>query len=408
MLLELCVAIAHSVAIGEPFSYARFAERRRAIERIPDAAIAPPDGESERVPADRALHPFVGYVRVDDDAERDPAPWPGTGALLAARPDQLRVVVIGGSAAGGVASALGDALVSRGVAPDAVEVWGLAGAGHKQPQPVELVNYLLASGARWDVLVSVDGLDDVIIPVVENHRAGVYPYYPAAWGAHLAGTTDVASAARLGSRLAWTELRVDTARRLQRSLWRLSPTANVLWSAWDDYAEAHVERMDRALANHPLDARYQRRGPRFRPDEGLTTGRAADVWVRSSVLLHRIASQHGFTYLHFLQPNPYIDGSKPLSDEERARFIDADPEYGRVVPEGHAALRARVPELEATGVPFHDLTDVFAAEPETVYVGESGELNERGRRLVALEIAVAIAGALEIPPPADEIGALPE
>jgi hypothetical protein len=36
----------------------------------------------------------------------------------------------------------------------------------------------------------------------------------------------------------------------------------------------------------------------------------------------RLAEANGARYLHFLQPNQYLEGSKPISDEEREIVIE--------------------------------------------------------------------------------------
>ena len=44
---------------------------------------------------------------------------------------------------------------------------------------------------------------------------------------------------------------------------------------------------------------------------------AARVWYRDSLLLAGLAELGRADYYHFLQPNQYAPGSKPLSPEER-------------------------------------------------------------------------------------------
>ena len=112
----------------------------------------------------------------------------------------------------------------------------------------------------------------------------------------------------------------------------------------------------------------------------------ADVWERSSLLMQRLAQESRAHYLHVLQPNFHATEGKPLSPEERASTRKATPEQ-MLVPRGYQELRRRGERLRASGVAFHDLTDVFQAERATLYVDACCHFNLRGNRILAERIA---------------------
>ncbi len=99
---------------------------------------------------------------------------------------------------------------------------------------------------------------------------------------------------------------------------------------------------------------------------------------------------HGARYFHFLQPNQYVAGSKPLSDEERAKAHDEDSPYRPVAERGYPLLRQVGAELRAAGVWFVDLTEVFSGVGETLYIDTCCHFNAKGNALVSQAIARAV------------------
>ena len=75
-----------------------------------------------------------------------------------------------------------------------------------------------------------------------------------------------------------------------------------------------------------------------------------DLWERSSLAMSRLAEASGLAYLHVLQPNQYVLGSKPLSREERALLDPTDP-WARAARSGYPRLIERgLEELKKTKV----------------------------------------------------------
>lgn len=95
--------------------------------------------------------------------------------------------------------------------------------------------------------------------------------------------------------------------------------------------------------------------------------------------------------LHALQPNQYVDGSKPFTPEEEERFR-GNAAIHRFVAAGWPKLRTTWASASADGLDAVDLTDVFSGTPETVYGDDCCHLNDVGNRLLA-ERLVAEIGA---------------
>ena len=76
--------------------------------------------------------------------------------------------------------------------------------------------------------------------------------------------------------------------------------------------------------------------------------------------MHAIAQARGIRYFHFLQPNQYLEGSKPMDAEERRVAIQEDHPYAANVRKGYPVLQELGRDLVRRGVTFVDLTDIYA------------------------------------------------
>ncbi|HLJ11605.1 MAG TPA: hypothetical protein VKU82_10465, partial [Planctomycetaceae bacterium] len=119
-------------------------------------------------------------------------------------------------------------------------------------------------------------------------------------------------------------------------------------------------------------------------------GRLAEIWEASSKQMLALCRANGIRYFHFLQPNQYIRGTKPMSDEEtKNSFLENHP-YREGVERGYPLLQAAGKRLAAEGEPFFDLTGVFETTTATVYTDTCCHFGERGNEIMALRIAEAI------------------
>jgi hypothetical protein len=116
----------------------------------------------------------------------------------------------------------------------------------------------------------------------------------------------------------------------------------------------------------------------------------AEVWARASLEMAQLCAGFGIRYVHFLQPNQYLPGSKTLTDEERAAAYDPDVAETQRVERAYPLLSARGRELRAQGVSFIDLTMLFRGERRSVYGDTCCHLNRLGNELMAAAIAGAV------------------
>ena len=415
-VVELSSLVLWRWATGGWFSPRAAAERRAAAGGGggPDGRPATPVADPLAFMRHEVVQPFLGYVVNPETAEGDPA-WPhlritpqgffatpGDLQPVAEGARPLRVGIFGGSVA---------FVFSFAGRPPLVEAIRAAGrepvfasralGGYKQPQQLMALAYALSLGERFDVVINLDGFNDLVLPVADNALQRVYPFYPRNWQLRITDLPDPAIRELIGERAFHARRRRERADLFSRRPLSLSPAASLVWLSLDRYELGRMMAVDAELAGGASRGRrrYETHGPAYpwRPRQAVL-GEAARVWARGSRAMHELAAGHGARYYHFLQPNQYVPGSKELSAEERRTAYTEGHPYGNFVVRGWDHLRREGEELRRQGVGFHDLTDLFADVEETVYVDDCCHYNARGNLLVGGAIAEVIAR--DLPPPA--------
>jgi len=369
----------------------------------------------------QTLHPFIGYT-LDPEAQLDAGdgwdprltrvnPYGFNGDLppLAAGPADgpLQVAVTGGSFAYSVASQARQtleaeldgipALGGRGVA-----VYNLALPGMKQPQQLMALSFFLSLGFRPDLVINLDGFNDIVLPVADNLPSGVFPFYPRSWHARVSGVRqfdDPELLRRAGGVLELERRRAARAELFSRAPLRWSPLANLVWRLLDRQLSAETER-ERAWVSRRLqgpdtvagqERSFSTHGPeQSYPSDAVMFQDLAAHWARASRLMHGVATAEGLRYFHFLQPNQYLLGSKPFTAEEQAIALAPTHPYRPAVLAGYPQLIRAGQTLREQGVSFFDLTQVFRDNREVLYGDACCHLNPRGYALIATAMAVRI------------------
>lgn len=274
-----------------------------------------------------------------------------------------------------------------------VQIIRLAMPGYKQPQQLTLLCYLLSLGFEFDVLINIDGYNEVALPICENLRSGVALAYPKAWHARMQDVVDPRQFAVSRRLLDLRARRQELAHNAVVSAFAWSPLRNLIWKLQDVRVQMQLNELAQQLIAHE-----RRSGRGFAvdgPAEDDLSDDAADaqvvaLWQRSSRQLHHLCQGNGIQYLHCLQPNQYLAGSKPLSDYEKKEYFDPEQCSARAVNRLYPELITSGKQLRSDGIAFHDLTQLFNDIDETIYADYYCHYNNRGNEL----LAEAVAGRL--------------
>ncbi len=336
-------------------------ELRRSRNLLPQS-IAPPGaarapGASEGLlpemgPNRVVIHPYLGYIAAPSKAPEGRGLSPegvathGAPVARAPSPDRIVVGLFGGSAAWHLARDSDVFLRKLREAPQfrgkEVRLVTAAIPSYKQPQQLNSYAYLSLSGYHFDVVVNIDGLNELIYGF-DNYRNGINPIYPRYWDLFFLGTGDVEKLSLQGEIRLYNDVRTRLASRMNHALLDASAIANLFWYLLDRplamrISELGTVQQGRMRARSlPVDARSPRSHD---PTSLLET--VVQIWSDSSTQMQVIAKAKGARYLHFLEP-----GARNASP----RLL-----------QGYQRMLERRSELERNGVEFVDLGNTLLPE----------------------------------------------
>lgn len=404
---ELIAYIGYGLSNGGLFSWTQFEETRQEIIRDYESKKSHYDPQKNTVVIrgrKEVIHPYLGYVIESQNEECSNygfCDWRVVGAkhspVTLPSENKFVVGIFGGSFAGGTSAAhpkgylKGELRKIPQLRDKEIIIHTIALGGYKQPQQLMALNYFLMLGAQFDLVINIDGFNEVALPPAENLPWQVFPSYPRQWFGRVGTIEDIEGRALVGEIAYHQNQQGKWAQKFSNSWLRYSVIANLIWSyqnsryvrwtnrAIGDYASYQVAEKQRA--------RYVAHGPPFKPSslEELY-GHLAQVWSRSSLQMAAVCKGLGIEYLHFLQPNQYVKGSKTMSAEEyEAAILEGHP-FREGVERGYPLLIKEGAWLRAHGVNFHDLTMMFADNNEVLYRDKCCHVNKRGYRLVIQRI----------------------
>src|SRR6185295_15210675 len=123
-----------------------------------------------------------------------------------------------------------------------VYVRSFALGGFKQPQMLGALAYLMALGERFDVVVELDGFNDVALSSFANKNKGVFPAYPRDWDGLVGQAPDLELQRTIGKVAFLQEWRARVARRFVRRPFSWSVTAGLVWKSIDRFFGGELAR----------------------------------------------------------------------------------------------------------------------------------------------------------------------
>ncbi len=334
------------------------------------------------------LHPYLGYAGDPTEERFNEYGFREVEGFLSEASDAVIVAITGGSVAQSVWKRTREHLAeSLAALPEfegrPIQVISLSLFGYKQPQQLASVSYYLTLGGRLDMLINVDGFNEIgngrnIDAYTEGSAHPAYPS-PKAWVPLSGAISSPASTAKAGEIRLLRDARLGTARFAESLRWSI--TANLAWVLADRLLGVRIIALNDEIVEDVMG--------RYSANRGATVAReevydyVADLWMRSSVQIEILGRGNHFSYYHFLQPNQYVPDSKPFTETERKIALNDHDQFEHHVIAGDPRLRSEAKELERHGVRFFDLSSVFAEETGEIYIDGCCHTNHKGDRMIA-------------------------
>lgn len=322
-------------------------------------------------------------------------------------PNDLAVFVFGGSVASNLVfppqggrsleTALRDKIKDRNVI-----VYSMAQGSGKQPQQLMGLAMLRAMGQHIDVVVNLDGYNDMVFGYTNQYHR-VHPIFPSAaimWG--IGNTLDTGqrssafyrtAADLLEARLAITNY-TDTANASRAGLKYLYRKAVISYhlrskaSAERRYVAAfgdnqNIERIKHLMGiDLPID------------EKADGTEMAFDIWLKSDEAMAALAKSAGARYVHVIQPNQYFKTRKTFSpDEAKVALSMPATEPVRIGAErGYAMFDKRADIIAKHGIISG--VAMFDDQPGAMYVDNCCHYTKAGETILADFMAERVVQAL--------------
>lgn len=419
LLFELVAYGFYRLKFGEYDAQDMQATRARTIANIEQGPVFTGDNadkDKQDIIQKEVIHPYFGYTI--DGKERIKGcegdnvqkcyrriKMPTDTPFPKRSDDKLIVAVLGGSVAVGTTHQKGSkysyaALLAK--LPEykgrEVIVYALNAGGLRQPQQAMMLNYFYLMGAEFDLIISLDGFNDVVVPAYDYRSSGAHPSYPKSWANRVSQTLSPDLVDLLAQKQNLEASHKARATLMSNSWLKNSPICNLLWQiSHVNYSNKHSSINESIFTlgkpnGKNNDFHYEALGP----DYNFTTWEdlhqySVDMWARSSLLISKLATVNNAKYLHFLQPNQYIEGSKPLmSEAEKKVALLADVGYGNLYKQIYPRIQKKAPWLKDQGIEYHDLSYLYKDVSAPLYIDNCCHVNSAGSHMMIKKIVDTI------------------
>lgn len=391
------------------FFYTRTKGQEKVVEDLERIGIRLDESIVER------LHPFFGYVlkqgaftnerlklKVNKHGFFSLYEYP----FVKSNKNQFIVGVFGGSVANNFAV---DEYVTRRLsnklktypefANKEIIVLNFGNGGYKQPQQLLILNYFLALGQQLDLVVNIDGFNEVALSNL-NNKAQVEVGMPSVQ--HIQPLTGLAnnnlspevmsSIVQISENKKQLKEAVDKLQTCQLALCHAVTSLQVRQLV-NSYQQA-VVKYDRQVKNSNSDTANS--GIVYIPKadyvlkDAAAFDKIASMWYESSVTMNQILSSRKIKYFHLIQPNQYYPTKRVFTSKEKEIAISKDSPYIAGVKTGYPVLLSKVDDLQKAGVNVFSGVNILDNTKETVYKDACCHYNSVGEEVLANYVSSSI------------------
>ncbi|MEG4585058.1 hypothetical protein QUA54_07380 [Microcoleus sp. MOSTC5] len=391
------------------FFYTRNKTKEKVVEDIERIGIRLDESIVER------LHPFFGYVlkqgaftneklklKVNKHGFFSLYEYP----FIKTNKNQFIIGVFGGSVANNFAV---DEYVSQRLskklqsypefADREIVVLNFGNGGYKQPQQLLILNYFLALGQELDLVINIDGFNEVALSNL-NNKAQVEVGMPSVQ--HIQPLTGLAnnnlspeamsSIVQINENKKQLKAGIDKLQTCQLALCHAVTSLQVKQLV-NNYQQA-VVKYDRQVTQSNLNTANS--GIVYIPkadfvlQDAAAFDKMASMWYESSIGMNQILSSRKIKYFHFIQPNQYYPTKRAFTAKENEIAIDKKSPYIEGVKKGYPVLLSKVDDLQKAGVNVFNAVNILDNTKETVYKDACCHYNSVGEDVLANYVSSSI------------------
>ncbi|MEG4304007.1 hypothetical protein [Microcoleus sp. D3_18a_C4] len=281
-------------------------------------------------------------------------------------------------------------------------ILSFATGGYKQPQQLLILNYFLALGQELDMVVNIDGFNEVALSNL-NNKNQVDLAMPSIQ--HILPLTSLANNS-LSTKAMKATIRIqENKARISQGLERLQ---NCSLAACDALTSVYVQNL---VNNYKTDViKFEKERTKQKKDDGGSVvyinlnnsvikddaafEQMAQNWAKSSIFMQKVLSASKVPYFHVLQPNQYYQTKRVFGEAEKQIAFNKDTPYAKAVQIGYPALFKKFPTLEKNNINLVNAVNVFDKTKDAVYVDSCCHYNQAGEVVFSNYVGRSILEAL--------------
>jgi hypothetical protein len=268
--------------------------------------------------------------------------------------------------------------------------------GYKQPQQLLVLAYFLSIGQSFDLVVDIDGFNEVTLGSLNEPR-GLDMSMPSAM--HLEPLVNLVDRASLTpEKLRSLNAIEEYKERINRLVAHLGTTRSAamhfaldrLYKSARRSYQQEQGRFSNLPSNPTATSLVLPTRPVKTHTEVTIFEDIASSWVRSSMAMKTLLDARGIPYVQVLQPNQYHT-TRHFSTEEAKLALSASSPFKPGVERGYPVLlKAADTAHLSKGMTFLDATHIFDTEKSPVYIDDCCHYTLRGNQLLADFIAKGV------------------
>jgi hypothetical protein len=279
-----------------------------------------------------------------------------------------------------------------------------ANQAHKQPQQLLMINYFLAVGQELDMVINIDGFNEVALSYL-NNKSGTEVSMPNDYifSPLVALANKDFSSEQLGLALEILQLKNGVQNTLNRlNECRLATCYMFRW-AQSKYLlnqyRGNLQTFSQLKREEGKDSLIYLKKIEKPFDDPEALERIVDLWFNSSLGMNDLLAARKIPYFEFIQPNQYYSTNRQFSADEQKIAFDEKSQYREGTIKGYPKLLAKVSRLQAAGVKVFNAANVFDETSGIVYRDDCCHYNDLGNDLLSRYIAQNIVTILTANPP---------
>ncbi len=275
-------------------------------------------------------------------------------------------------------------------------ILSFATGGYKQPQQLLILNYMLSLGQTFDLVINIDGFNEVALSTVNNKYQLDFAMPSAN---HILALTQLADSSL-------SDKALQALLKIKQTKPKLEPAIEQLQNC--SLASCYGVR---SLQLQLLIQDYRKQIQRFERYRTKSDGKGIEDsilyfyvqpqplekeelleqitnhWVETSKLMGDTLAAENIPYFHILQPNQYYQTQRQFSDAEQQIAWSDDSPYDKAVRKGYPLLIEGIQQLEAEKINIFNGVTVFDTTSEIVYIDDCCHYNPVGEEVLSTAIS---------------------